>query len=31
MLWPALEEPDPVLIFENVMLYKMQGELPDDV
>ena len=29
MLWPALEDPDPVLIFENVMLYNMQGELSD--
>ena len=31
MLWPALEDPDPVLIFENVMLYNMQGELPDEL
>ncbi len=29
MLWTALEDPDPVLIFENVMLYNMTGELPD--
>lgn len=28
MLWPALQDPDPVLIFENSMLYNMQGELP---
>ena len=27
MLWSALEDPDPVLIFENVMLYNMEGEL----
>lgn len=27
MLWTALEDPDPVLIFENVMLYNMEGEL----
>src|SRR5512139_2116230 len=28
MLWTALEDPDPVLIFENVMLYNMSGRLP---
>ena len=27
MLWTALEDPDPVLIFENVMLYNMSGKL----
>jgi len=27
MLWTALEDPDPVLIFENVMLYNHNGEL----
>jgi len=27
MLWTALQEPDPVLIFENVMLYNMSGKL----
>ena len=27
MLWTALEDPDPVLIFENVMLYNMGGKL----
>ena len=27
MLWTALEDPDPVLIFENVMLYNMAGKL----
>jgi len=27
MLWTALHDPDPVLIFENVMLYNMTGPL----
>ena len=27
MLWTALEDPDPVLIFENVMLYNMTGRI----
>ncbi|SPD72545.1 putative pyruvate dehydrogenase, E1 component, beta subunit [uncultured Desulfobacterium sp.] len=30
MLWTALEDPDPVLIFENNTLYNMEGELPVD-
>jgi pyruvate/2-oxoglutarate/acetoin dehydrogenase E1 component len=30
MLWTALEDPDPVLIFENSLLYNMEGELPAD-
>jgi pyruvate/2-oxoglutarate/acetoin dehydrogenase E1 component len=30
MLWPALEDPDPVLIFENGLLYNMEGELAVD-
>jgi pyruvate dehydrogenase E1 component beta subunit len=30
MLWPALEDPDPVLIFENGSLYNMEGELAVD-
>ena len=30
MLWAALEDPDPVIIFENVMLYNMKGELAAD-
>ena len=30
MLWTALEDPDPVLIFENALLYNMEGELADD-
>jgi pyruvate/2-oxoglutarate/acetoin dehydrogenase E1 component len=25
MLWTALQEPDPVIIFEHVMLYNMAG------
>jgi pyruvate dehydrogenase E1 component beta subunit len=27
MLWPALQDPDPVLIFEHAFLYPMEGEL----
>jgi pyruvate/2-oxoglutarate/acetoin dehydrogenase E1 component len=30
MLWTALEDPDPVLIFENALLYNMEGELAAD-
>jgi pyruvate dehydrogenase E1 component beta subunit len=30
MLWTALEDPDPVLIFEHNALYAMEGELCDD-
>jgi pyruvate/2-oxoglutarate/acetoin dehydrogenase E1 component len=30
MLWSALEDPDPVLIFEHVMLYNMSGRLAGD-
>ncbi|MGH1571075.1 transketolase C-terminal domain-containing protein [Methylobacterium sp. P31] len=30
MLWTALQEPDPVLIFENVMLYNRSGALAAD-
>ena len=30
MLWTALEDPDPVLIFENSGLYNMEGVLPAD-
>jgi pyruvate/2-oxoglutarate/acetoin dehydrogenase E1 component len=30
MLWTALEDPDPVLIFENIMLYNMSGTLAAD-
>ena len=28
MLWPALQDPDPVLIFEHALLYNLEGELP---
>ena len=28
MLWPALEDPNPVLIFEHGGLYNMEGDLP---
>ena len=30
MLAPALEDPDPVLIFEHAGLYNMKGQLPND-
>lgn len=30
MLWTALNDPDPVLIFENVMLYNREGELAEN-
>jgi pyruvate dehydrogenase E1 component beta subunit len=30
MLWTALEDPDPVLIFEHGGLYNLAGELADD-
>jgi pyruvate dehydrogenase E1 component beta subunit len=30
MLWTALEDPDPVLIFEHNALYAMEGELAGD-
>ncbi len=30
MLWTALEDPDPVLIFEHGSLYNMEGELAAD-
>jgi pyruvate dehydrogenase E1 component beta subunit len=30
MLWPALADPDPVIIFENAYLYPMEGDLPVD-
>ena len=30
MLWTALEDPDPVLIFEHGTLYPVSGELADD-
>jgi len=31
MLWPALQDPDPVLIFEHAQLYNLEGELPQPV
>lgn len=31
MLWTALQDPDPVLVFEHGSLYNTQGELDDDV
>lgn len=31
MLWPALQDPDPVLIFEHAQLYNLEGELPETV
>lgn len=30
MLWTALQDPDPVLIFENQTLYNMEGELSSE-
>ena len=30
MLWTALEDPDPVVIFEHATLYNLEGELPAD-
>ena len=30
MLWTALEDPNPVIIFEHVMLYNMEGSLAED-
>ena len=30
MLWTALQDPDPVLIFEHQTLYNMEGPLADD-
>jgi pyruvate dehydrogenase E1 component subunit beta len=30
MLWTALQDPDPVLIFEHQTLYNMEGTLADD-
>jgi pyruvate dehydrogenase E1 component beta subunit len=29
MLWPALQDPDPVVIFEHAQLYNLEGDLPD--
>lgn len=30
MLWTALEDPDPVVIFEHAMLYSLEGDLASD-
>ena len=30
MLAPALDDPDPVVIFEHVQLYNLEGEVPDE-
>ena len=30
MLWPALQDPDPVLIFEPAVLYAVEGEVATD-
>jgi pyruvate dehydrogenase E1 component subunit beta len=30
MLWPAIQDPDPVLIFEHAALYGMDGDLSQD-
>src|SRR5512135_2231203 len=29
MLWPALEDPDPVVIFEHAQLYNLEGDLAE--
>lgn len=29
MLWPALLDPDPVVIFEHAQLYNIEGDVPD--
>jgi len=31
MLWPALQDPDPVVIFEHAQLYNLEGELPAEL
>jgi pyruvate dehydrogenase E1 component beta subunit len=31
MLWPALQDPDPVVIFEHAQLYNMEDELPQSI
>jgi pyruvate/2-oxoglutarate/acetoin dehydrogenase E1 component len=31
MLPAAIKEPDPVLVFEHIFLYNLEGDLPDDV
>lgn len=29
MLWPALQDPDPVVMFEHAQLYNLEGEIDD--
>lgn len=29
MLWPALQDPDPVILFEHAQLYNLEGDLPE--
>jgi pyruvate dehydrogenase E1 component beta subunit len=29
MLWPALQDPDPVVIFEHAQLYNLEGQIAD--
>jgi pyruvate dehydrogenase E1 component beta subunit len=31
MLWPALQDPDPVILFEHAQLYNLVGELPAEI
>ena len=31
MLWPALQDPDPVVMFEHAQLYNLVGALPDEI
>jgi pyruvate dehydrogenase E1 component beta subunit len=31
MLWPALEDPDPVLLFEHASLYNTSADVPDSI
>ena len=31
MLWPALQDPDPVVLFEHAQLYNLVGALPDEI
>jgi pyruvate/2-oxoglutarate/acetoin dehydrogenase E1 component len=30
MLWTALQDPDPVIIFEHLMLYNLEGEIAEE-
>jgi pyruvate/2-oxoglutarate/acetoin dehydrogenase E1 component len=30
MLWTALQDPDPVIMFENALLYNLEGDLAED-